>query len=271
MIPSLSVEGKVAVVTGGGGVMCSVIAKGLAQAGAKIAILNRTLSKGQAVADEIVAAGGDAIAVSVDVMDRESVEQAAAQVKAHYGRVDILINGAGGNHPDATTGPDKSFFDLPTDAIRRVMDLNFLGSVIPSQVFGKIMVEQDKGSIVNIASMSSFHPLTKTLAYCAGKSAIANFTEWAAAHFCKEYSPNIRVNAIAPGFLLTSQNKYLLQNEDGSDTSRGCAVKDKTPMGRYGRPDEMVGAVIYLCSDAASFTTGVVIPVDGGFNAYWGV
>ena len=178
---------------------------------------------------------------------------------------------AGGNHPMATTSSDSSFFDLPAESIRFVFDLNCLGSIIPSQVFGKYMAEQGSGCIINIASMSSFRPLTKTLAYSSAKAAIANFTEWAAVHFAQEYSPNIRGNAIAPGFLLTAQNHYLLKNEDGSDTDRGRSIITNTPMGRYGEPVELAGGVIFLCSDAAKFITGVVLPIDGGFNAFSGV
>ncbi len=196
---------------------------------------------------------------------------AASEVHKAFGKTDILINGAGGNHPKATTGPEMSFFDLPADAIKWVYDLNFIGSVLPSQVFGRIMATQGNGSIVNIASMASFRPLTRTIAYSAAKAAIVNFTQWLAVHCCQEYSSKIRVNAVAPGFLLTEQNRFLLQEKDGSLTARGTSVIQSTPMARFGTPDELSGTVIYLCSAAASFVTGIVIPVDGGFNVFAGV
>ncbi len=265
------INGKVAVITGGGGVICSTLAVEMAKQGAHIAVLDLSLEKAQQTRDSIIHAGGQAIALSCNVLDRESTISAAQSVIATYGRIDILVNGAGGNHPMATTSSDSSFFDLPAESIRFVFDLNCLGSIIPSQVFGKYMAEQGSGCIINIASMSSFRPLTKTLAYSSAKAAIANFTEWAAVHFAQEYSPNIRVNAIAPGFLLTAQNHYLLKNEDGSDTDRGRSIITNTPMGRYGEPVELAGGVIFLSSDAAKFITGVVLPIDGGFNAFSGV
>ena len=264
-------KGKRAVITGGSGVIGSVLAQAMSQAGAKIAIVNRSLERGNAVAQKIIDAGGDAIALAADVTNRLSIKAAADTILSQFGGVDILVNAAGGNRPCATTGEDLSFFDLSSEAISQVMDLNFLGTGLPTQVFGKIMADQGSGCIVNFASMSSYHPLTNTIAYSAAKSAIVNFTEWAATYFSQNCSPNIRVNAIAPGFLLTDQNRYLLTTMQGEDTSRGLAVKKKTPLGRYGRPEEMCGAVIYLCSDKASFVTGVVLPVDGGFSSYWGV
>ncbi|MBR5292082.1 MAG: SDR family oxidoreductase [Clostridia bacterium] len=265
------INGKIAVITGGGGVICGTLATEMAKQGARVAVLDLSLEKAQQTCDAIIKAGGQAIALSCNVLDRESTLAAAQSVIDTYGRIDILINGAGGNHPMATTGPDSSFFDLPAESIRFVFDLNCLGSIIPSQVFGKYMADQDSGCIINIASMSSFRPLTKTLAYSSAKSAVANFTEWAAVHFAQEYSTNIRVNAIAPGFLLTAQNHYLLKNEDGTDTARGKSIITNTPMGRYGEPSELAGGVIFLCSDAAKFITGVVLPIDGGFNAFSGV
>lgn len=265
------IDGKTTVITGGGGIICSALAKQMAACGAKVVVLDLSLESARRTAREITDDGNEAIALACDVLSLESIQQAATVVMEHYGSVDILINGAGGNHPKATTGPDHSFFDLPPDSIRWVFDLNCLGSILPAQVFGRFMADKGSGSIINIASMATFRPLTKTLAYCAAKSAVANFTEWAATHFAQEYSPNIRVNAIAPGFLLTAQNYYLLKDRDGGDTERGKAVMDKTPMRRYGDPRELAGAVIFLCSEAASFITGVVLPIDGGFNAYCGV
>ncbi len=262
---------KVAVVTGAGGVICSTLAKDLAAQGAKVALLDLAVENAQKVADEIIAAGGAAIALKANVLDLASLEEAAKSVKTAFGRVDILVNGAGGNHPKATTSKDLSFFDLPADALKWVFDLNFVGTVMPTQVFGKTMAEQGEGCVVNIASMASYRPLTRTVAYSAAKSAIVNFTEWMSVHFCQECSAKIRVNAIAPGFLLTKQNEYLMLDHERNLTPRGRDVIQKTPMQRFGSPDELSGAVIYLCSQAASFVTGIVIPVDGGFNAYAGV
>jgi len=264
-------NGKVAVITGAGGIICSELAKDLAGVGAKIALLDLSLERAQAATDVITQAGGDAIAVEADVLSEESLKKAKDSVLNKFGKIDILINGAGGNSPKATTNPDQTFFDLPVDAIKWVFDLNFMGTVLPTQIFGKLMADQKTGCIVNIASMASYRPLTKVLAYSSSKSAIVNYTEWMAVHFCQNYSPEIRVNAIAPGFLLTEQNRFLLTNEDGSLTPRGDSVIRSTPMARFGRPDEMSGAVIYLCSDAATFVTGTVLPIDGGFNAFSGV
>jgi len=264
-------DGKVAVITGAGGVICSELAKDMATAGAKIALLDLSAERAQAAADVIIKAGGEAIAVETDVLSPESLENAKASVLEKFGKIDILINGAGGNSPKATTNPDQSFFDLPADAIKWVFDLNFMGTVLPTQIFGKLMAEQKSGCIINIASMASYRPLTKVLAYSSSKSAIVNYTQWMAVHFCQNYSPEIRVNAIAPGFLLTEQNRFLLTNEDGSLTERGSSVIRSTPMARFGRPEEMSGAVIYLCSEAASFVTGTVLALDGGFDAFSGV
>jgi len=264
-------DGKVAVITGAGGVICSTLAKDMAGVGAKIALLDLSLERAQAAADIIIDAGGEAVAVEADVLSAESLEKAKETVLKKFGKIDILINGAGGNSPKATTNPDQSFFDLPADAIKWVFDLNFMGTVLPTQVFGKLMADQKAGCIINIASMASYRPLTKVLAYSSSKSAIVNYTEWMAVHFCQNYSPEIRVNAIAPGFLLTEQNRFLLTTEDGGLTPRGDSVIRSTPMARFGRPDEMSGAVIYLCSDTASFVTGTVLPIDGGFNAFSGV
>lgn len=265
-------DGKVAVVTGAGGILCSALAKDLARQGADIALLDLNVDAAQAVADAIRGESlGKAVALQVNVLEKASLEKAAEEVKKTFGKVDILLNGAGGNHPKATTGPEMSFFDIPDDALRWVSDLNFVGSVLPSQVFGKLMADRGEGCIINIASMASYRPLTKTVAYSSAKAGIANFTQWLAVHCCQEYSPRIRVNAIAPGFLLTQQNRFLMQEEDGSLTARGNAVITNTPMARFGAPEELSGAVIYLCSDAASFVTGVVLPIDGGFNAFSGV
>lgn len=268
---NFDISGKVAVITGAGGIICGAMAREFAKKGARVALLDLFEDKAQAIADDIRAEGQDALAVKADVLDRESLKEARQQVLDHFGHIDILINGAGGNKAAATTGPDNPFFSLDEEAFRWVFDLNVTGAVLTSQIFGELMAEQGFGSIVNIASMASFLPLTNTLAYSGAKSAVANFTQWLATHFNLNYSPEIRVNAIAPGFLLTDQNRYLLEEENGSPTARGQKVLAKTPMGRYGKPAEMAGAVIWLCSDAASFVNGAVIPIDGGFSAYWGV
>ena len=268
---SFDISGKVAVITGGAGILCSTMAREFAKAGAKIALLDIAEPKAKEIADSIVREGGEAIGIGVDVLDIESIRAASKKVLDRFGRVDILINGAGGNKAAATTSPDLSFFDLPQDAIQWVLNLNLLGTIYPTQVFGRIMAEQDSGCIVNISSMAAFTPLTNTVAYSAAKAAVSNFTQWMSVHFNQVYSKNIRVNAIAPGFLLTEQNRYLLEDENGNPTERGKKIIARTPMGRYGLPDELVGGVIYLCSDAASFVTGTVLAIDGGFTAYSGV
>lgn len=266
-----SLQGKVAVVTGGAGILCSEIALGLAGAGAKVAILDLAEDKAAEAARRITDAGGEAIAVKVNVLEPQSIEEACSKVLEAFGTVDILVNGAGGNKPDATTSESTSFFDIPHSALEWVFDLNLLGTILPTQVFGKVMVQKQSGSIVNISSMAAFKPLTRTLAYSAAKAGVSNFTEWLATHMNQEYSPNIRVNAIAPGFLLTQQNEYLLVDKDQKPTERGAKIIAGTPMARYGKPSELVGAVVFLCSPAASFINGVVLPIDGGYNAFSGV
>ncbi len=268
---NFNVAGKVAVITGGAGILCSSIARGLAEAGAKIALLDLDKEKASVIANEINKKGGDAIAVGVDVLNLDSLREARSKVLEHFNVVDILINGAGGNKAAATTSAELSFFDLPQEALQWVINLNLLGTIYPTQIFGRVMADQKFGSIVNISSMAAYTPLTNTVAYCAAKAAISNFTQWMSVHFCQEYAPTIRVNAIAPGFLLTQQNQYLLVDKEGNQTARGRKIIERTPMGRYGKPEELVGAIIFLCSDAASFITGVVLPIDGGFNAYAGV
>lgn len=271
MSVNFDIKDKVAVLTGAGGIICGAMAREFAKLGARVALLDLFPEKAERIADEIRAGGGDALAGQADVLDRDNLIRAREAVVAHFGHVDILVNGAGGNKPEATTGPDNPFFSLDLDAIKWVFDLNVTGAVLTTQVFGELMAEQGYGNVVNIASMASVLPLTNTIAYSGAKSAVANFTQWMATHFNQNYSSKIRVNAIAPGFLLTDQNRYLLENEDGSPTPRGEKVLAKTPMARYGEPEEMAGAVIWLCSDAASFVNGAIIPIDGGFSAYWGV
>lgn len=264
-------KGKVAAITGAGGVICGVMSKELAKQGVKVALLDIMEENARKIADEINAAGGEAIAVKADVLDQKSLEEACNKVVEAFGGVDFLINGAGGNKRDATTSPELDFFHLEPNAIRWVFDLNVTGAILTTQAFGKELVKKGKGCVINIASMSSYLPLTNTVAYSAAKAAVANFTQWMAVHFCQNYSKEIRVNAIAPGFLLTEQNRFLLTNPDGSMTPRGEKVIAKTPMARYGKPEELCGALMWLLSDDASFVTGAVIPVDGGFSAYWGV
>ena len=272
--------GKVAVVTGGAGVLCKEFAKALALCGAKVAILNRTLSKAEEVAAEICAMGGEAAAVQVDVTNAVSVKEAHEQVLSVYGPCDILINGAGGNNPRATTDQEyfdpagldddtKTFFDLDGEGMEFVFNLNFIGTLLPTQAFARDMIGRSGCTIVNVSSMNAYTPLTKIPAYSGAKAAISNFTQWLAVHFSHA---GIRVNAIAPGFFSTEQNKKLLWNEDGTPTARTGKILAATPMGRFGEPKELLGALMFLVDEkAASFVTGIVIPVDGGFSAYSGV
>ena len=273
-------RGKVAVVTGGAGVLCSEFVRALAQCGAKVAILNRTLSKGEALAEEVRQNGGVAMAVSCNVTDTESVKAAHEAVLAAFGKCDILINGAGGNNPRANTDKEyfelgdieaatKSFFDIDEAGFRFVMDLNFVGTLLPTQAFARDMIGREGCTIINISSMNAYTPLTKIPAYSGAKAAISNFTQWLAVHFSRV---GIRVNAIAPGFFLTDQNYSLMYREDGTPTERSGKIVAGTPMGRFGKPEELLGALMFLVDEhAASFVTGVCIPVDGGFSAYSGV
>lgn len=261
--------GKTAVVTGGCGVLCSSIAKMLAENGANIAILDRRLDCANEWVDEF---GERAIAIYADVLDKSTLESAAAQINERFGPADILINCAGGNREKATASPDLSFFDLEPDALKWVFDLNFLGTVLPSQVFGRQMADKGSGAIINISSMSAFRPLTRITAYSAAKAAVSNFTQWLAVYMAQGYGAGLRVNAIAPGFFLTDQNRYLLVDEKtGELTTRGHQILDHSPMGRFGEPEDLLGTVLWLVSPASAFVTGVVVPIDGGFSAYAGV
>ena len=276
----LDLSGKTAVVTGAGGVLCSMFAKVLAQCGAKTAILDLNLEAAQKVADEIIAEGYAAKAYKANVLDKEVMEEVHKAVLADFGPCDILINGAGGNNPRATTANEyyvpgdidkdiANFFNLDKDGVSFVFNLNFLGTLIPTQVFAQDMLTREGCNILNISSMNAYTPLTKIPAYSGAKAAISNFTQWLAVHFSKV---GIRVNAIAPGFFVTKQNQALLFNEDGTPTPRTGKILAATPMERFGKPEELVGALMFLLNNAAaSFVTGVVIPVDGGFSAYSGV
>ena len=266
-----SLSGKVAVVTGGAGVLGSAIARGMAQAGAKVAILGHDENSAEAVAAELNAAGGEAEGFPVDVLDLDVLRSARYRVLERFGRVDILINSAGGNKPSATVSSEQSFFDISSEAFQDVINLNLLGTIYATQVFGEVMAEQSSGCVLNISSMTAFNPLTNVVAYSAAKAAVSNFTQWMSVHFAQKYGAGIRVNAIAPGFFSTKQNRYLLEDETGKRTKRGQKIIDRTPMGRFGVPEDLVGAALFLCSDAARFITGVVLPVDGGFSAYAGV
>jgi len=264
-------KGRVVVITGGGGVLCSTLAVGLAKVGAHVVLLDLDEEKAARTLDAVREAGGEGLALGVNVLVREDLERAAQQAIDRFGRVDILINGAGGNHPKATTSDEHSFFDLPEESVRFVFDLNFLGTLLPSQVFGRLMADTGQGVILNIASMNAFRPLTRIPAYSAAKAAIANFTQWLAVHLSQNVSTKIRVNAVAPGFFLTDQNRFLLTEESGGLTARGQQILDHTPMARFGDPEDLVGTVLWLVSSEARFVHGVVVPVDGGFSAFSGV
>jgi NAD(P)-dependent dehydrogenase (short-subunit alcohol dehydrogenase family) len=267
-----NVQGQTAVVTGGSGGLGAAMAKALGQAGVRVTIISRREETAQKTAQEIQSAGGQALGLSCDVGDRVALERTLEQITGTFGPVDILVNGAGGNQPGATTSPTLSFFDLDNDAVDAVFDLNFSGTLKCCQVFGREMAERRQGCIINIASMNSLRPLTRIPAYSAAKAAVTNFTQWLAVHMAQEYSANIRVNAIAPGFFLTDQNRFLMTDEQtGEYTARGKTVLAHTPMGRLGDPADLVGTLLWLVSPAAKFVTGIVVPVDGGFSAFSGV
>lgn len=264
-------SGRVALVTGAGGVLMRAVAVELGRRGVRVAALGRTPEKLAPVVKDIQDAGGTAVAVPGDVLDVDSMRRAAETVIAHFGAIDFLINGAGGNQPQATASPDRSFFDLSPDALRAVVDLNLMGAIIPSQIVGRHMAERKQGVILNVSSMSAVRPLTRVVGYGAAKAALDNLTRWLAVYMAQTFSPAIRVNAIAPGFFLTEQNRFLLTREDGSLTERGQQILAHTPMGRFGAPEDLIGATVWLLSPGARFVTGTVIPVDGGFSAFSGV
>lgn len=266
------VHGMAVAITGGGGVLCSGIAEDLAARGMAVAVLDLAKAAAEEVAGRIRSAGGTAVAIEANVLDRDSLEAACTVCIQTLGRVDCLVNGAGGNHPTATTGPDKPFFDIPVDAFRKVMDLNLIGTVLPSMVFGRAIADRGEGVILNVASMNAIKPLTRIPAYSAAKAGVKNFTEWLAVHMAQEYSPKIRVNAIAPGFVLTHQNRFLLTDEKtGELTPRGKAIISHTPMNRFGNADDLYGTVLWLLSPASQFITGITVPIDGGYSAFGGV
>ncbi len=277
----IDLNNKVCVVTGGGGILCSTFAKAIATSGAAVAVLDLNEKAAQTVADEIVAEGGKAIAVGTNVLDKKSLENAKEIINEKLGTVDILLNGAGGNNPKGTTSHDyydpkdetlsdvKTFFDLDPEGVEFVFNLNFLGTLLPTQVFAHDLIGKKDATIINISSMNAFCPLTRIPAYSGAKAAISNFTQWLAVHFSKV---GIRVNAIAPGFFLTNQNRGLLIDENGEYTARSQKILSQTPMGRFGDQEELIGTLLWLlCYDASSFVNGIVVPVDGGFSAYSGV
>lgn len=263
-----NIKDYVVVITGGTGVLGRAIAKYLALEGAKVAIMGRKEEVGHAIVDDICKAGGEALFYKTDVMDQTMVEQNCQDILDRYGRIDTLLNAAGGNQPGATITPDQTFFDLDAAQFQKVLNLNLTGTVIPTQVFLKPMVEAGKGSIINFSSMAAFRPMTRVCGYAAAKAGISNFTAYMATECAKKFGEGIRVNAIAPGFFITEQNRSLLTNPDGSYTQRGQDVIRQTPFGRMGDPEELCGTIHYLMSDAAKFVTGTVAVVDGGFNCF---
>ena len=266
-----SLEGKTAVITGGTGVLGGAMAKGLAEAGATVAILGRREAKALEVTEAFKDLGLSAIALPADVLERESLIEARANLLTQTGSIDILVNAAGGNIPNATVFGDLTFFDLEQDALSQVMKLNMNGTVLPSQIFGESMVSAGTGSIINISSMAAQKPLTRVIGYAAAKAAIDNFTKWLAVDLAQKHGAGLRVNAIAPGFFVGEQNRSFLLNEDESLTPRGQQIIDHTPMARFGEADELIGTTVWLASEASKFVTGIVVPVDGGYSAFGGV
>jgi len=265
------VTGKVIAITGGGGVLGGSMATYLGSCGAKLALLDLKAAPAEAKAAEIKEAGGEAMGLAANVLDKPSMETACQSILKTFGKVDCLINAAGGNMPGATVGPDQTVFDVQLDDIRKVLDLNLMGSVVPTLVLGKVMTEQKKGSIINISSMAAGHALSRVMGYSMAKSGVDALTRWMALELGSKFGDGLRVNAIAPGFFIGNQNRRLLTNEDGSYTERGQTVINNTPMGRFGDASELNGIVRYLCSEASSFVTGTIIPIDGGFSSFSGV
>ena len=271
IIKDFDFTGRTIVITGGTGILCSEMARALVALGANVGILARNAEKGANVISEMDGPG-TAFVVKGDVLDKSSLILAAEDVVTRFGKIDGLINGAGGNSPQATTRPDQSFFDLPEEGLRYVFDLNLLGTILPTQIIARHMAERGEGVILNISSMSAIKPLTRVISYSAAKAAIDNFTQWLAVYLARDYSPQLRVNAVAPGFFVTEQNRNLLVDAaTGKLTERGESIIAHTPMGRFGNPRDLLGAVLWLLSPASAFVTGVVVPVDGGFSAFGGV
>jgi len=265
-------SGQTIVITGGTGTLGGEIACALVGCGADVAILDRNLDPAQRILELMEPKTNHAVAVRADVLNVESLQEASKVILDKFGAVDSLVNAAGGNNPRATTTNDLSFFDLPAEALRWVFDLNILGTMLPCQVFGRAMAEKGDGVILNVSSMNAFRPLTRIPAYSAAKAGVSNFTQWLAVHMAQAYSPRIRVNAIAPGFFLTNQNRFLLTDEKtGELTERGKLIIDHTPMARFGQAEDLFGAILWLLSPASAFVTGVIVPIDGGFSAYSGV
>jgi NAD(P)-dependent dehydrogenase (short-subunit alcohol dehydrogenase family) len=261
---------QVAIVTGGSGALGAAMAHGLAQAGARVVVVGRRAQAAEAVAQAITEAGGTALGLSVDVLQKEQLRHARDAVLARWGRIDILVNAAGGNVPGATLGTERSIFQLDEAAFRQVFDLNMLGTLLPTQVFGEAMAQQKRGCVVNISSAAAGRALSRVVGYAAAKSAVENFTRWMAVELARSYGSELRVNAIAPGFFIGEQNRSLLLDADGTPTARGQAIIDHTPAGRFGEPGELVATLLWLCGAGASFVNGTVIPVDGGFAAWTG-
>ncbi|HEY6915639.1 MAG TPA: SDR family oxidoreductase [Paludibacter sp.] len=262
------IKGRVIVITGGTGVLGSCMVEYLAEQGAKVVVLARNKETGDKLVNGILAKGQEAMFLQSDVNDKAVLEQNCADVIAKYGRVDVLINGAGGNQPGATIGPDKTIFDLDVDAFKKVVDLNLFGTVIPTMVFAKVMTEQKQGNIINISSESALRPLTRVVGYGAAKAAVTNFTKYLAIELATKYGEGLRVNAFAPGFFISEQNRTLLTNPDGSLTARGNTIISHTPFKRFGEPEELLGTLHWLASDASKFVTGTLTVVDGGFDAF---
>lgn len=263
---------KVVAITGGTGVLGSEIAKSLVNSGAKVALMDRNIEKAGELKVKFQATDDNFFVVQTDVLDKEIIENSVNEIISKFGKIDVLINGAGGNSPGATTSAEQKFFDLPEDALKFVFNLNIMGTIIPSQIVGKHFAHRGEGVILNVSSMNAFTPLTRIPAYSAAKAGVSNFTQWLAVHMAQEYSSKIRVNAIAPGFFLTKQNEFLLiDKENDGLTARGQAIMDHIPMGNFGKPEQLVGAVQWLLSDASEYVTGIVVPVDGGFSAFSGV
>ncbi|MGB5668810.1 MAG: SDR family oxidoreductase [Maribacter sp.] len=271
MYDIFDIKGKVAVITGAGGTLAGSIAKSLGERGVKLALLTRNIGTSKELVETIVSKGGEAKAFKADILSEKSLEETKKAILKEFGRIDILLNIAGGNLPGATIGENQTIFDLSIEDFKKVTDLNLNGTVIPSLVFGKVMSEQKEGVIINYSSMAVDRAITRVAGYSASKAAMENFTRWMAVEMAKKFGDGIRVNAIAPGFFIGRQNKALLTNKDGSFTQRGETIIKNTPMGRFGKSEELNGAIHFLCSDAASFITGVVLPIDGGFSAFSGV